>query len=394
MRNTAPADLQRWSEELARNPASLSFLPLARAHRRNGRRDLATRVCLRGLEHHPGHVEAHALLALLYLEGGDRDRAGDEWSMVLRLKPGNFEALRGMGFRYLEQNDLTRARQHLERAALIRPSDPAVQEALRLLGQRQQSEDQAMTAGMAPPPRVTPAEPVTPSRPDQVRIGPQPDEPAETVVELDWARPQPPTAESFPFEIVSLPVAHEAESPSGRGGEPLLELEALVHEGVRGRAAPEPPPQPEPWAERPAPEQAARPAPEPAARPVRSTVAPPNRLFDDLLGGGPLLGALLLDRRGLVLAGSLDASLGGRADELGAILGGAIDDAARTAAHLELGGWGVMLLETATSVVHVAPIGERGILAIAATHDAPTGWILRTAAYAAERAARFLEVAS
>ncbi|MGH7504974.1 MAG: tetratricopeptide repeat protein, partial [Longimicrobiales bacterium] len=149
MRTPAP-DLQRWSDELARNPASLSFLPLARAYRRQGRRDLALRACTRGLEHHPTHVEAHALLALLHLEAGDREHAADEWSVVLRLKPGNFEALRGMGFRYLEQNDLVRARQHLERAALIRPGDPAVQEALRLLGQRQEATGPARPTPPAP----------------------------------------------------------------------------------------------------------------------------------------------------------------------------------------------------------------------------------------------------
>jgi hypothetical protein len=68
MKTPAPADLHRWSEELARNPASLAFLPLARAYRRLGRRDLALQLCLRGLDHHPTHVEAHALLALLHFE--------------------------------------------------------------------------------------------------------------------------------------------------------------------------------------------------------------------------------------------------------------------------------------------------------------------------------------
>ncbi|MGH7552028.1 MAG: tetratricopeptide repeat protein, partial [Longimicrobiales bacterium] len=77
MTTPAPADLQRLSEELARNPASLAFLPLARAYRRQGRLDLAMRLCTRGLEQHPMHVEAHALLALLYLETGDRAKAAD-----------------------------------------------------------------------------------------------------------------------------------------------------------------------------------------------------------------------------------------------------------------------------------------------------------------------------
>jgi predicted regulator of Ras-like GTPase activity (Roadblock/LC7/MglB family) len=369
MRTPAPADLQRWSEELARNPGSLSFLPLARAYRRNGRRDLATRVCLRGLEHHPGHVEAHALLALLYLEAGDRDRAADEWSIVLRLKPGNFEALRGMGFRYLEQNDLVRARQHLERAALIRPSDAAVEEALRLLTQRQEREGLSSPASKPAARR----EPALPEKPEWM----QPAAPAQAAAEPDWLRPRPPSGDEFPFEIVSLPTASPAQEDAT-----FLDLGMVVEER---RPAAEPV---EPWS--------ATPAPAPEVPPVRSTSSAvaqssPHRLFDDLLEGAPLHGALLLDRRGLVLAGSLKRELGGRADEMGAILGGAIDDAAHTVAHLALGAWRVMLLETATGLVHVSPVGERGVLVLAATRDAPTGWVLRTAAHAAERAARFFD---
>src|SRR4051812_2452570 len=113
MKMPAAADLQRWSEEVARDPASLAFIPLTKAYRRMGRRDAALRICLRGLERHPTHVEGHGLLALLYLDAGDRGRAADEWGMVLRLEPDNFEALRGMGFHYLEQHDLNNARRHL-----------------------------------------------------------------------------------------------------------------------------------------------------------------------------------------------------------------------------------------------------------------------------------------
>lgn len=381
MRTPAPADLQRWSEELARNPGSLSFLPLARAYRRTGRRDLAMRVCLRGLEHHPGHVEAHALLALLYLESGDRDKAADEWSIVLRLKPGNFEALRGMGFRYLEQNDLVRARQHLERAALIRPSDAAVQEALRLLNQRQENEAlRPPPAAILPPPQPPRREAPSPETPEWPQVGRQ--QPTEAAPEPDWLRPRPLSGDEFPFEIVSMPGA-AAQKDAPVEDENFLDAGMVVEEAPS--AAPEPD---EPWAAAPSRPEAGAPA-----RVARGGIAAPtasHRLFDDLLEGAPLNGALLLDRRGLVLAGSLKGGSAGRADEMGAILGGAIDDAAHTVSHLDLGDWRAMLLETTSGLVHVSPVGERGVLVIAATRDAPTGWVLRTAAHAAERASRFL----
>lgn len=130
MRQTA--DVQLWSEEVARNPGSPSFVPLARTYRRQGRRDAALRVCLRGLENNPAHVEGHTVLALLHLEAGDRERARDEWSTALRLDPDNFEAHRGVGFLDLERGALPEAQAHLERANALRPDDLPVQDALRL----------------------------------------------------------------------------------------------------------------------------------------------------------------------------------------------------------------------------------------------------------------------
>lgn len=148
------ADLQRWSEDVARDPASMSFLPLAQAYRRQGRRSAALSLCLRGLEQHPAHVDAHALLALLYLESGDRQLACDEWSTVLRLEPENFDAHRGLGFVALERDDLAEARRHLERAAELRPDDPSVRGALDLLTYREESAGPGRPAARRDPARV------------------------------------------------------------------------------------------------------------------------------------------------------------------------------------------------------------------------------------------------
>lgn len=136
MSDVGPKDLQRWSEEVARDPGSPAFVPLAEAYRKQGRRDAAVRVCLRGLERNPDHVDAHGLLARLYLDAGERARAADEWGIVLRLDPESFEANRGLGFYRLERGELEAARGHLERAAETRPGDPTVREALAVLDRR------------------------------------------------------------------------------------------------------------------------------------------------------------------------------------------------------------------------------------------------------------------
>jgi len=107
---------------------------------------------------------------------------------------------------------------------------------------------------------------------------------------------------------------------------------------------------------------------------------------------GPLLGALLLDERGLVLAGSLHGDAGAQAEVLGAILSSAVSEAGRTVQQLLLGDWCGVLLETDAALVHLAP-GARGtIVLLAAERSAPVGWVLRAAAQANEMATRYLEV--
>jgi predicted regulator of Ras-like GTPase activity (Roadblock/LC7/MglB family) len=107
--------------------------------------------------------------------------------------------------------------------------------------------------------------------------------------------------------------------------------------------------------------------------------------------GGQIMGALILDSQGLVMGGSLAGSVGAQAETLGAILGGAIEEAVRTAEHLSLGTWKGVLLEADQAVLHFSPVSDGMIVLVAAQKNAPTGWVLRSAAQAAAIATRFLE---
>lgn len=151
------SDLQRWSRDVAEDPGSPSFVPLARAYRRQGRRDAAMAVVLRGLERNPEHLEAHALLALLHVDAGDRLRAGDEWEMILRFDPTNFDARRGLGFLALEGGELEKARTHLDAAAAARPGDPTVAQAREVLARREARGTAVSGTSPAAPPEGPPA---------------------------------------------------------------------------------------------------------------------------------------------------------------------------------------------------------------------------------------------
>lgn len=341
MKGIAPADLQRWSEDVARDAASLSFLPLARAYRRQGRRDAALRLCMRGLEQHPDNVEGHSLLAMLYFESGQRIKAYDEWSMVLTLEPDNFDALRGMGFYYLEQEDHTAAKRHLERASVQKANDPAVQEGLRIIRERL-----GEAAEQPPPPPIESA-----SSWDE----PWADAPSTPAP----AAPRQAPAAPAPAPVTPAPVAPAPVTPAPVAPAPLA----------------------------PAPVAPAPVAPAPAGE----DLSDPSRIFDPIMKGGQILGALILDSQGLVMGGALAGGVGAQAETLGAILGGAIEEAVRTAEHLSLGTWKGVLLEADQAVLHFSPVSEGMIVLVAAQKNAPTGWVLRSAAQAAAIATRFLE---
>jgi predicted regulator of Ras-like GTPase activity (Roadblock/LC7/MglB family) len=99
---------------------------------------------------------------------------------------------------------------------------------------------------------------------------------------------------------------------------------------------------------------------------------------------------LLLDGRGLVLAGRLTGDAAGRAEEVGAVMGGTVEEVARAVAHLELNAWRGMLLECGDALLHVAPVRDDALLVLAARRDAPRGWVLRTAQRAVALAGPYL----
>jgi predicted regulator of Ras-like GTPase activity (Roadblock/LC7/MglB family) len=125
-----PDAIGRWSEELARDPRSLAFLPLGEELRRRRRLDDARRVALRGLERHPYRPDAHDLLARICADLGDDQRARDEWEMALEIDPGHLPSLKGLGFLAWRRRDLAGAERYLRTAREKDPYDTGVETAL------------------------------------------------------------------------------------------------------------------------------------------------------------------------------------------------------------------------------------------------------------------------
>lgn len=154
-------DIRRWSNELARRPASMVFLPLGEALRMRGQINVALRVALRGLERHPYDADAHDLLARIYVDRGETERALDEWDAAIRCTPGHAGALKGMGFVCFNQGRIVDAERYLAEAAAASPEDDGL--GMALLRVREQIASANDTSAPEPEPQSEPEPAPAPS---------------------------------------------------------------------------------------------------------------------------------------------------------------------------------------------------------------------------------------
>lgn len=122
-------DIRVWSDELARDPSSLVFLPLAETLRRQGQLDTARKVALRGVQRHPQNPDAHDLMARICVDSGDLASAHGEWEKVLQLVPGHVGASKGIAFILFQQGKLREAEQLLVQTH-ARGADPDIAAAI------------------------------------------------------------------------------------------------------------------------------------------------------------------------------------------------------------------------------------------------------------------------
>jgi len=142
--------LQSLSEEVATNPNSTAFVELAAAYRERGDTERALRLCLRGLQRHPTHVEAHFELGLIYEARGERELALDEWGIVRQLAPEHVGSRLALIRLYLDEKRYADAEIELAAARELAPADPAIAELDTVL-QAAQRDTVAVVAQAAAP---------------------------------------------------------------------------------------------------------------------------------------------------------------------------------------------------------------------------------------------------
>jgi tetratricopeptide (TPR) repeat protein len=143
------SDIQRWSDELARDPASLAFLELGEALRRDGQTDVALTIIRRGLDRHPANVDAHNLMARAAIDKRDFVRAAEEWQTVLQLAPDHLDALKGLGYICFQEGRLDDAERYLNHAA-TRGGGASVTAALESVRRSSEESSTTTVGGVVP----------------------------------------------------------------------------------------------------------------------------------------------------------------------------------------------------------------------------------------------------
>ena len=159
--------IRAWSDELARDPNSLAFLRLAEALRRRRELDEARAVALRGLARHPYLADAHDVLARVYVDAREPERAREEWEMAVRIDPRHLPALKGLGFLAFQRYDFVRAERYLTAALMLDPRDAGLAQARQRVLDNLAPRDESLVSvpnddpdsALAGPPAGTPAAP-------------------------------------------------------------------------------------------------------------------------------------------------------------------------------------------------------------------------------------------
>jgi len=134
-------DIRVMTAQLAADPTSLVFLPLAEALRQRKQLDAARKVVLAGLSRYPELADAHDLFGRILGDHGDFEQAFDEWGIAIRLDPDHAGAHKGIGFLYFVAGKLDQALQHLQAAQAALPDDEGVAAAMARVREALQLDD-------------------------------------------------------------------------------------------------------------------------------------------------------------------------------------------------------------------------------------------------------------
>jgi len=118
--------IRRYERELAEDPQSRAFAPLAEAHRKAGHLEEAIRVARAGLEAHPGYSGGLVVLGRALYEKGELDNAAEILQKAVSETPESYLGQKFLGKVLLDKGENKGALKALGAANLLSPEDEEV----------------------------------------------------------------------------------------------------------------------------------------------------------------------------------------------------------------------------------------------------------------------------
>ena len=144
---------------LASDPTSRIFVQLTEEFRKGKQYDEAVKVCITGLEKHPGYTTARVTLGRAYMEMNRLAEATSEFETVVAAVPDNLLANRNLGDIYYAEGRNDEAVQRYRIVQMLNPTDDEVSSRLQQL----ESGGPAVAAPALPAAAPAPTAPAPPS---------------------------------------------------------------------------------------------------------------------------------------------------------------------------------------------------------------------------------------
>lgn len=162
------AELKR---RIAADPASRSFLELAREYHEAGLFEEAAAVCSQGLKYHPHYVSARVLLGRVWFDSGLLDESRGEMETVLAAVPDNLVARRVVAEVLKIQGDLAGALERFRALLAFNPGDQETKNRILEIDALMNAPAPAAAPEVAAAPTAAPA----PAAAAPVEQAPEPD---------------------------------------------------------------------------------------------------------------------------------------------------------------------------------------------------------------------------
>ncbi len=185
------AKAQRLAKELAENPQSKVFVPLAEEYAKAGMLQRAAMLLEEGIQHYPGYVVAMVALGAVYFEMKEVAAAKDVLEAAIGASQENMKAHRVLAQLYAAEGQTELARRSCTVVLMTNPLDEEIKNLERTLGKSTEARERRSA------PRV------------QIEPGPPPDEQsdAERTTTVAEGPSEPAAAAGDPLAEAPIAVA-------------------------------------------------------------------------------------------------------------------------------------------------------------------------------------------